>query len=176
MSLADLASLRIPPKSIIEGPPPRLCPILLRQTSFTALKERIIFDNLDPAASLNVGHHKARFGEIESRGAALTATGRALFDKLFEQARSTEVDASATPHGDNAANDIHQAHLQKFFKGGFPDDWETLRKEGLIFVRYEVAEGQHSTESKSLDELIAEGKITFKGILYEDFLCVHFPC
>ncbi|ORY79288.1 hypothetical protein BCR35DRAFT_279423 [Leucosporidium creatinivorum] len=165
-----MISRGIPPKSIIEGPPPRLCPILLRQTSFTALKERIIFDNLDPAASLNVGHHKARFGEIESRGAALTAKGRALFDELFEQARSTEVDTSATPHGDNAANDIHQAHLQKFFKGGFPDDWETLRKQGLIFVRYEVAEGQHSTEPKSLDELIAEGKVTFKGILYEDFL------
>lgn len=65
---------------------------------------------------------------------------------------------------------MHQAHLQRFFKGGFPDEWEVLRKQGLIYVRYEVVDGPSESEAQSLDQLIAEGKVIFKGILYEDFL------
>lgn len=101
---------RIPPKDIIEGPPHRLCPILLRQTSFKALTEPILFAEFDSddgegivddevfapgsASSLGsslassmarssrrgsggeMGSHRARFGEIESRGAALTLRGK----------------------------------------------------------------------------------------------------
>lgn len=63
---------------------------------------------------------------------------------------------------------MHQEHLQRFFRGGFPDDWETMRKRGLIFTRYEVV--QASDERKTLDELIAEGRVSFKAIQYEDFL------
>lgn len=139
---------------------------MLRQTSFTALEERILFAGSDSA-----GEHKARFGEIESRGAALTTKGRALFDRLFEQARETEVASESTaPHGDHAANEVHQAHLKRFF-ASFPDDWETLRKEGLVFGRYEVQEGTASSgETATLDELVESGKVTFKPILYEDFL------
>ena len=111
---------------------------------------------------------QARFGEIESRGAALTKKGRALFDELFRKARETEVETSTAPHGDHSANAIHQEHLQRFFQEGFPDDWETLRKRGLIYVRYEVL--SPTTEPKTLDELIAEGRVAFKGVLYEDFL------
>ncbi len=56
------------------------------------------------------GQHTARFGEIEQRGAALTPKGRALYDRLLAQ-------------GDAAAF------------GAFPDDFETLVREGLIYVR-----------------------------------------
>lgn len=60
----------IPPKQIIEGPPKRECPILLRQTSFRALSEAIRFIGGGTA-----GAHRARFGEIESRGVAVTPKG-----------------------------------------------------------------------------------------------------
>ncbi|CAG9949455.1 unnamed protein product [Clonostachys rosea f. rosea IK726] len=62
-------------KSRIEGPPGRKCPILLRQTSFLALEESIKFrkGSSENEASLIEGSHKARFGEIEERGAAVTA-------------------------------------------------------------------------------------------------------
>jgi uncharacterized glyoxalase superfamily metalloenzyme YdcJ len=58
-------------KDRLEGPPSRHCPILLRQTSFLALEERIVFlrSNANPMS----GFHKARFGKIEERGAAATA-------------------------------------------------------------------------------------------------------
>lgn len=54
----------ITPKAVIEGPPRRRCPILLRQTSFKALDEAIAFTDAQ-------GSHSARFGEIEQRGVAL---------------------------------------------------------------------------------------------------------
>ncbi len=64
-------------KDVIEGPPLRKCPILLRQTAFKALSETILFkDNGNWVA----GEHTARFGEIEQRGAALTPKGRKLYD------------------------------------------------------------------------------------------------
>lgn len=40
----------IPPKAVIEGPPRRRCPILLRQTSFKALQEQVAFSDQDATA------------------------------------------------------------------------------------------------------------------------------
>ena len=70
----------ITPKDVIEGPPRRQWPILLRQTSFKALEESIDF------ADHHDGTHTARFGEIEQRGVALTPRGRALYDQLLRTA------------------------------------------------------------------------------------------
>lgn len=56
----------ITPKILIEGPPRREVPILLRQTSFKALEEQVLF------VDEKQGTHTARFGEIEQRGVALT--------------------------------------------------------------------------------------------------------
>lgn len=68
-------------KDAIEGPPGRECPILLHQTSFLALEEAVSFRNMkahgSQKAMIEAGH-KARFGEIEERGAAVTPKGRAL--------------------------------------------------------------------------------------------------
>ncbi|MDQ8589275.1 2-oxoadipate dioxygenase/decarboxylase HglS, partial [Klebsiella aerogenes] len=70
----------IEPKALIEGPPRREVPILLRQTSFKALEEPVMF------AGEHKGTHSARFGEIEQRGVALTPKGRALYDRLRNEA------------------------------------------------------------------------------------------
>lgn len=70
----------IEPKILIEGPPRREVPILLRQTSFKALEEPVLF------AGEMRGTHTARFGEIEQRGVALTPKGRALYDELLNKA------------------------------------------------------------------------------------------
>jgi len=69
------------PKATVEGPPRRDCAILLRQTSFKAIEEPIVFDEANGHRSHGV--HSARFGEIEQRGIALTAKGRALYDRLL---------------------------------------------------------------------------------------------
>ncbi|MET0369753.1 MAG: VOC family protein [Sphingobium sp.] len=68
-------------KAVIEGPPRRAVPILLRQTSFKALEEPIRF-----LGEAGAGTHTARFGEIEQRGLALTPKGRALYDDCLTRA------------------------------------------------------------------------------------------
>ena len=60
---------QITAKETIERPPHRQVPILLRQTSFKALGEKITFT--DSCAGL----HTARLDEIEQRGLALTPSG-----------------------------------------------------------------------------------------------------
>ncbi|MEG1455911.1 MAG: DUF1338 family protein, partial [Comamonas sp.] len=80
---AEMPRRGVAAKDVVEGPPRRRHPILLRQTSFKALEEAIVFAG-DGAA----GAHTARFGEIEQRGAALTAAGRELYDRLLGQVRS----------------------------------------------------------------------------------------
>ncbi|KAI5480754.1 hypothetical protein MNV49_007160 [Pseudohyphozyma bogoriensis] len=179
----SMISRGIPPKSVIEGPPARLCPILLRQTSFRALEERVIFEN-SLTHSQTLGHHTARFGEIESRGAALTPKGRQLFDDLFDQARATEVTSPSASHVEievdgegghrkekveESANVVHQRHLSKFF-AQFPDSWERLRGLELVFFKYEVVEGKSPTKGTSLEALLAAGCVTYKPLTYEDFL------
>ena len=73
---AAMTDRGLAPKAVIEGPPARRCPILLRQTSFKALSEPVRFGDV-------AGTHVARFGEIEQRGAALTRAGRARYDALL---------------------------------------------------------------------------------------------
>ncbi|WP_292281978.1 VOC family protein, partial [Mesorhizobium sp.] len=82
---AGMPKRGITPKAVIEGPPRRECPILLRQTSFKALEERIEFKTTEGA--LVEGRHTARFGEIEQRGVALTPKGRKLYDRLLASVR-----------------------------------------------------------------------------------------
>jgi len=74
-------------KTTIEGPPKRQNPILLRQTAFKALTERVEFRT---GRGWETAHHTARFGEIEQRGAALTPKGRALYDRCLAQKDFTD--------------------------------------------------------------------------------------
>ncbi|WP_428375023.1 2-oxoadipate dioxygenase/decarboxylase HglS [Lichenicoccus sp.] len=78
---AAMLARGLPAKEQIEGPPPRSCPVLLRQTSFKALSEPVRFGG-------SVGTHTARFGEIEQRGVALTEAGRARYDSWLASDKS----------------------------------------------------------------------------------------
>ncbi|KEF53155.1 uncharacterized protein A1O9_10603 [Exophiala aquamarina CBS 119918] len=81
----EMVRLGLPAKERIEGPPPRKCPILLRQTSFKALEEYILFDRADSNGIHNKGTHTARFGEVEQRGAAVTPHFPDSWAELREQ-------------------------------------------------------------------------------------------
>jgi uncharacterized glyoxalase superfamily metalloenzyme YdcJ len=113
-----MAARGLAAKAVIEGPPRRRVPILLRQTSFKALEEPVAFVGADGAPQ--PGAHTARFGEIEQRGVALTPEGRALYDRLLGQTRAE-------------GGDYAQA-LQRNFQA-FPDDEDTLRRGGLAYFR-----------------------------------------
>lgn len=147
-------------KAVIEGPPRRACPILLRQTSFKALNEPVRF-----VGDEGQGSHTARFGEIEQRGLALTPKGRALYDQLLEQARAAE----------GSTGDDYYTRLQAAF-AAFPDDWDTLRREGLGYFRYQLTEAGRALPAAErnlpAEVLVERGLASADPIIYEDFLPV----
>ncbi|MEZ0195627.1 VOC family protein [Pseudomonas qingdaonensis] len=158
----------IPPKAVIEGPPPRRCPILLRQTSFKALQERVAFTDQQGSEG---GSHTARFGEIEQRGAALTPKGRVLYDQLLDAARA---DLGGVPAEANAER--YMSLLDKRFEA-FPDDLAQMREQGLAYFRYFPTEAGLSARDQaqrptSLNALIEAGHVHFEALVYEDFLPV----
>ncbi|MFO1125378.1 MAG: VOC family protein [Methylocystis sp.] len=155
------------PKAIVEGPPRRRCPILLRQTSFKANPEPVEFNEDDVRRV--AGAHAARFGEIEQRGAALTAKGRALYDRILAESQG---DAPLSTDGANAQA-FNEALTRRF--AAFPDDDETLRREKLAFFRYSPVAGAGAGETAShpsIDDLLRRGALRAEPILYEDFLPV----
>jgi uncharacterized glyoxalase superfamily metalloenzyme YdcJ len=164
---ASMPGRGITPKAVVEGPPRRHCPILLRQTSFKALQEQVAFVGQDSAA----GSHTARFGEIEQRGAALTPKGRALYDRLLS---ATRAELNAFPGEHNAERYNHL--LEKNFQA-FPDSYEEMRQQGLAFFRYFVTETGIAARSDvarphTLEDLITAGHVHFEPLVYEDFLPV----
>ncbi|MFK0334031.1 VOC family protein [Rhizobium sp. NPDC090275] len=158
----------ITPKAVIEGPPRRDCDILLRQTSFKALEEAIAFAGETGAAK---GTHTARFGEIEQRGVALTAKGRALYDRLLASVRGeVQVGAGGAKAGD------YDSELAERFRE-LPDSWAALRAEQLAFFHYSatpkgVAAAVDGALPDDAEALIEMGYLTFDPIVYEDFLPV----
>jgi uncharacterized glyoxalase superfamily metalloenzyme YdcJ len=148
------------PKASIEGPPRRNCPILLRQTSFLALEEPVGFT--DDRGGTQAGMHKARFGEIEQRGAALTPKGRKIYDNLH---------ASTAANAPDHANELNQRFQ------ALPDDWSALHTEKLAYFRYSATEegveaGRSKTLPCSIEALIGRKYLRFDPIIYEDFLPV----
>ncbi|KAF4461428.1 DUF1338 domain [Fusarium albosuccineum] len=132
-------------KDRIEGPPQRQCPILLRQTSFLALEERIKFR--DSRGSLIEGTHRARFGEIEERGAAVTPAGRKFYDDLLEKAM---IKFRALP--------------------GNPEPEVMDRISEEVFKEYPDSCLEDVSEHLSLEDLVCQGYLTAEPITYEDFL------
>ena len=148
----------IEPKALIEGPPRREVPILLRQTSFKALDEPVLY------SGGGEGTHTARFGEIEQRGVALTPEGRKLYDALLAQA------------GTGKNNLHHQQQLAEAFRA-FPDSELFLRRRGLAYFRYRLtpAGEAHRHAFGPGDDpqpLIERGWLVAQPITYEDFLPV----
>lgn len=155
----------MPAKAVIEGPPPRVCPILLRQTSFKALDEGIEFE------CGQQGFHTARFGEVEQRGIALTPKGQKLYDRLLREAMDS---VPLNVDGSNA--DEYAKNLALTF-ANFPDRWEDIYEQGLGYFEYiykelETVPADSISEKSDIDELIRAGLINYKPIIYQDFLPV----
>ena len=152
---SEMLTRAIPAKEVVEGPPRRRHPILLRQTSFKAMEERVTFEG-----DSSSGTHTARFGEIEQRGMALTRKGRVLYDTLLSRARQI---------GDPADSEAYQKALDSAFQD-FPDDLNELRRAGLAFFRYRPAAIDHraifaSAYRHRIEELIDRGVVLATPIL-----------
>lgn len=158
----------ITPKAVIEGPPPRKCPVLLRQTSFKALEEQIAFEAED--GHRVPGRHTARFGEIEQRGIALKPKGRHLYDELLETARGL-----TKPRADGSNSVEYMAALGDVF-APLPDSYDVLRAKDLAYFQYSLTEKGLSARGRGhsgdIEDLIAAGFVAYDPIVYEDFLPV----
>ncbi|KAI5458743.1 hypothetical protein BGZ63DRAFT_51889 [Mariannaea sp. PMI_226] len=158
-------------KDKIEGPPARSCPILLRQTSFLAIEEPVKFlpETGSPIDELVQGSHRARFGEIEERGAAVTPAGRKLYDELLDEAMTI---AARLPTELSAEG--FDAVVESVFEK-YPDDWNELRRLNLIYCTFKVtSKGTEarlsSTKYHQLSELLDQGLVEAFPMTYEDFL------
>ena len=158
---AAMQAKGIAAKAVIEGPPPRAVPILLRQTSFKAIEEGVTFPGD------RQGDHTARFGEIEQRGAALTPRGRALYDRLLATARG-EQGSQGTSYAERLATAF----------ADFPDTLEELREQGLAWFRYDLTEAGRQAVATGvkpagdIDAWLAADYVRAQPIVYEDFLPV----
>lgn len=161
---AQMPQYGISPKAVVEGPPSRRCPILLRQTSFKALDEQVAFRRGEEWVP---GQHTARFGEIEQRGIALTPKGRTLYDQLLNEARKLVRPAA---DGSNAASYV--AALNQVF-AAFPDDWDAIRSQGLGYFAWSLTQaGASGHGALNAEQALALGLIRPDPITYEDFLPV----
>ena len=134
---------------------------------------------------MSKGFIRARFGEIEQRGAALTPAGRELYDRLLSEVRGEMLPAA---DGSNA-----DAYMQKLADGfsAFPSTNSKLRRQGLAYFQYFVsnteklaaakregleppAAGSFESDQSSsrLEALIDAGVVDFQPLVYEDFLPV----
>jgi uncharacterized glyoxalase superfamily metalloenzyme YdcJ len=157
----------MPAKERIEGPPRRVHPILLRQTSFKALEETVYFR--DARGEWVRGSHTARFGEVEQRGYALTRKGCRLYDRILERVNreaAGEVDLK------------YEVIMKKCFEE-FPDDLAQLQKQKLAYFCYRVTpcaaaseRDYQGVESVSLSQLIKANVLDYEPITYEDFLAL----
>ena len=162
---AAMIKQKLPAKAVIEGPPRRNCPILLRQTAFKALDEAVHFPAQN-GKSIE-GKHTARFGEIEQRGVALTSKGRSIYDQLLNKVRQIIV-----PAADSSNAQEYVAVLEKAFEA-LPDTWRELHDQGLAYFKYSVAETASTYDAEAdLSQLLDAGVLTISPIIYEDFLPV----
>jgi uncharacterized glyoxalase superfamily metalloenzyme YdcJ len=144
-------------KTTIEGPPCRQIPILLRQTSFKALAEKITF--LGDVDAM----HTARFGEIEQRGAALTKKGRQLYDQLLNSINQDNKEKNPPQYNLDLAKVFDQ----------FPSEIRELHDEKLVFFKYHADLKALTTKTnQTVEDLIDIGVLILTVQVYEDFLPV----
>ena len=96
---------------------------------------------------------------------ALTAEGRALYDRLLAESRQRTA---------GLTNVEHQRVLAEVF-ADFPDTEAELRHQGLAFFEYRLTEAGRAAGAgpeTELETLIEQGLVAVRPITYEDFLPV----
>lgn len=139
----------------VQGPPHRKYNILLRQTSFQALDEITEFNGEEE------GSHRARFGEIEQRGIALTPKGRNLYDALL-----------AEVHEKTQESDPEYMAVLKTVFTKFPDDLNIILREELAYFTFVTTDKPLANIGNSIVDMVLGGYLKATPITYEDFLPV----
>ena len=158
----------------IQGPPRWDGPdVLLRQTSFRALAEQRQFRESD--GTVSGGSLRVRFGEVEARGIALTASGRDRYDAMLAEVDRRIVGAPAVSRPEVAA---------EVWRQNLPTDEVGLLRYGLGFFTFDAgsvittrpaglarrAKRAGQVSNDKLADLVESGVLTATPIVYEDFL------
>ncbi len=156
-------------KDSTEGPPTNV-PVLLRQDSYKALTEPVVFVNADGTEV--AATHTARFGEIEQRFYATTPKGRALYDRCLAAA-----DAAKEQHPGLAKKDfVAYEKLAADAFASFPRTLLELVEQGLVHARFAATDAGRAAAkagklpARDLVALARAGFVTVEGLRYEDFL------
>jgi len=156
-------------KDFTEGPSEDT-PVLLRQDAYKALTEPVKFHNADGTVIDSV--HTARFGEIEQRFYATTATGRALYDRCLAEADTAREKNPGLAKKDFAA--YEEMYAKPF--ATFPKTLPELLEQKLVYARYTAtAKGitaKGSIVTTDIAALVNLGYVEYEGLRYEDFLPV----
>jgi uncharacterized glyoxalase superfamily metalloenzyme YdcJ len=156
-------------KDFTEGPSEDT-PVLLRQDSYKALTEPVMFRNID-GSTVDTAH-TARFGEIEQRFYATTAKGRELYDRCLAEADAAREKNPGLAKKDFAA--YEEMYAKPF--APFPKTLPELLAQKLVYARYSVtpkglaAKGGIATTD--IIKLVQSGYVDYEGLRYEDFLPV----
>ncbi|MCO6010981.1 VOC family protein [Actinoallomurus purpureus] len=147
----------------IQGPPRWDGPdLLLRQTSFRALAEPRVFREDD--GRIVEDDLRVRFGEVEARGIAVTPAGRARYDEL-----SAELDTALA--GRRVTAEERGAVAAKLWEGRVPrTEAELVTGDLAYFTFHTTGSRPASAPPAGLATLLAEGWVTARPIVYEDFL------
>ncbi len=156
-------------KDFTEGPPTET-PVLLRQDSYKALTEAVVFTQPD-GTTVNA-EHTARFGEIEQRFYATTPAGRELYDQALAAAEA------ARAKNPKLAQQDYEAYLREYAHAfsALPKTLPELLAKKLVYGRYSATEkGREARAGRTmatadLDELVRLGYVRVDGLRYEDFL------
>jgi uncharacterized glyoxalase superfamily metalloenzyme YdcJ len=109
------------------------------------------------------GHLRVRFGEVEQRGVALTAAGRALYESGMQEIARLVSLSPGSKRADFAAD---------VWAATFPNTEKALALEGLAVFTYRAADSYSPTPGAvaSLRALIENEDFELEPIVYEDFL------
>ncbi|GAA4962186.1 2-oxoadipate dioxygenase/decarboxylase [Kineococcus glutinatus] len=146
----------------IQGPPRWDGPdVLLRQTSFRALSEPRRFREAD--GSVTTGALRVRFGEVEARGIALTAAGRAAHDEAV-----AEVDRRLAAEPGGVRADV----AARVWAERLPRSEDELDRRGFGVFTYRLLPGARGAADPgaSVHDLVRAGLVVRDPVVYEDFL------
>lgn len=144
----------------IQGPPRTVgSDLLLRQTSFRALDEKRLFRSAD--GNVEEGYLRVRFGEVESRGAAVTPEGRDRYDSFVSQLEQWPSDVSGTDHADRSRD---------LWSSLVPHSDIELLEQDLAFFTFRVANASAVGDATTILEMMKSGAVAAEPIVYEDFL------
>lgn len=145
----------------IQGPPAWSGPdVLLRQTSFRALAEPRTFR--EPDGRIVSGDLRVRFGEVESRGVALTPHGEQEYERAMHR-----VDSRLAEHPQASRQEV----AREVWGEWLPETEAAIARSDLAYFTFALSQRRPDGEPPSqLRSLLDEGWVTAAPIVYEDFL------